>query len=211
MEVLLERKWFKPTYTPPIAEEWRDIPGYEGAYSASNMGRIMSLPRITYGGRRWKGRILSQQIVKGYYKTSLYGEHDKKLVSVHRLVALAFLPNPNNYPMINHKDENPLNNNVDNLEWCNASYNVNYGTRIAKYAATRSRVSKGIIPHPEMQKPTAKISLATGEILCVYPSASEAARQCGLLESKISLVCNGKRYTTGGYKWQYITQDGNIS
>ena len=185
-------------------EEWRDIPGYEGIYAASNYGRVLSLPRIDCGGRKWQGGILAQNIVKGYYKTGLNHAGKRVLCSVHRLVASAFIPNVDNFPEVNHKDENPLNNCVENLEWCTGVYNRNYGTAITRRAASQSKTMKGRIPHPEMQKPTAKIDKTTGAILATYPSASEAARQCGLLESKICLVCNGKRYTTGGYKWKYI-------
>ena len=194
----------KTAYTPPLIEEWRDIPEYKGVYQASNLGRIMSLPRIDCGGRRWQAKILAQHKVKGYYKTGLHHAGTNRMCSVHRLVASAFLPNPNNYPEVNHKDEDPLNNHVENLEWCDRLYNYYYGTARVRAAATRSIRLKGRIPHPEQQKPVAKISITSGEVLMTYPSASEAARQCGLRESKISLVCNCKRHTTGGYKWKYL-------
>lgn len=185
-------------------EIWKDIPGFEGVYMASNLGNIKSVARIDLGGRKWKEKVLSKNIVKGYYHVGLHHNHVNKNYTVHRLVAKAFIPNPNNLPQINHKDENKLNNDVNNLEWCDARYNNNYGTRIERYSVTRSRNSKGIIPHPEMQKQVAMVDVSTDKTLNTFCSLSEAARQCGLRESKISLVCNGKRRTTGGYKWRFV-------
>lgn len=184
-------------------EIWKDIPGYEGVYQASNLGRIKSIERIDCGGRHLKGKILSQCVVKGYVKVGLNYAQSNKQCSVHRLVAMAFIPNQNKYSQINHKDENPLNNRVENLEWCDYLYNRNYGHRNEKAAQSQSIKLKGRLVHPEMRKPVVKIDINTLEELERYESASEAARQCGLLESKISLVCNGKRKSTGGYKWKY--------
>lgn len=189
-----------------MKEVWKDIPGYEGIYQASNLGRIKSVKRIDLGGRKWPEKIMSQSIVKGYAKVGLHHARINKQMSVHRLVALAFIPNPSNLPQINHKDENPLNNHVENLEWCDCLYNMTYGTRVARAAKKHSETMKGIIPRPETMKRTAKISLLTGETLEIFASASEAARKNGVSESKISMVCNGKRKTAGGYKWCYIDE-----
>lgn len=184
-------------------EIWKDIPGFEGVYAASNKGRVRSLPRIDCAGRNRSGKILAQQIVKGYLVVGLNHNKANKQCKVHRLVALAFIPNPSNLPQINHKDENPLNNNVGNLEWCDYLYNRNYGGRNERAAKTQSVRLRGRIPHPEYCKSVYKIDPTTGDILDIFPSASEAARQNGLQESKISSVCNGYRKTTGGYKWRY--------
>lgn len=185
-------------------EIWKDIPGYEGVYMVSNLGTVKSVARIDLAGRKLKERILSQSLSKDYYVVGLHYNHVNKQMKVHRIVAMAFIPNPNNLPQINHKDENKLNNDVNNLEWCDARYNNNYGTRIERYSVTRSRNSKGIIPHPEMQKQVAMVDVSTDKTLNTFCSLSEAARQCRLRESKISLVCNGKRRTTGGYKWRFV-------
>ena len=108
-------------------EEWRDIEGYKGLYQISNLGRVKSFPnckrkttRILKPGNNCTGR--------GYLFIFLFKNKQKKRFYVHRLVAQAFIPNPNNLPMINHKDENPSKNIVDNLEWCDNKYNCNYGT-----------------------------------------------------------------------------------
>ena len=104
-------------------EIWKDILGYEGLYQVSNYGRVRSLK---YG----KEKILKQQInTDGYLHIDLYKNKKRKNYNVHRLVTIAFLENPNNYPQVNHKDENKQNNHIDNLEWCDYKYNCNYGTR----------------------------------------------------------------------------------
>ena len=118
-------------------EEWRDIEGYEGLYQISSLGRVKSFPRPTTPG----GILKTIKRKDGYCSIKLSKNGKVKKVLVHRLVAKAFIPNTNNLPIINHKDENPLNNNVDNLEWCDNKYNGNYGTvkeRIGQ--ASRKRI-----------------------------------------------------------------------
>ena len=107
-------------------EIWRDIPGYEGKYQVSNTGEVKSLNYNHTG----EIKLLKQGIKKkGYRQVNLYKNGKVKHHLVHRLVAIAFIPNPNNYKEVNHKDEDPSNNNVKNLEWCTREYNNNYGTR----------------------------------------------------------------------------------
>lgn len=108
---------------------WKDIEGYEGLYQVSNTGRVRSLNYKRTG----KTKVLKQGTDKDDYKKVVLCKDGKnKVYLVHRLVALAFIPNPNNYPMINHKDENRINNAVWNLEWCTQQYNCNYGNRNKK-------------------------------------------------------------------------------
>ena len=107
-----------------MVEIWKDIPGYEGIYAVSNFGKVKSLQRTrkgSYGSIRIVyEKILNHKIDKdGYHIVTLSKEGKTKCIGVHRLVAQAFLPNIYNLPMVNHKDENPSNNFVDNLEWCN--------------------------------------------------------------------------------------------
>lgn len=113
-------------------EVWRDIVGFEGKYQVSNLGRVKSLPKYTYS----KGypQLRKEKILKpvhvGKYRNYLSVRlNDCKQYKVHRLVAQAFIPNPNNLPMVNHKDRDPSNNHVDNLEWCNNSYNIKYSAK----------------------------------------------------------------------------------
>ena len=107
-------------------EEWRDVKGYEGLYQVSNKGRVKSLNRIDSRGNKVNEKILRPGKRNNYLFVNLYKNGKRKLYDIHRLVAQAFLPNPDNLPVVNHKDENKLNNNVENLEWCTQAYNVNY-------------------------------------------------------------------------------------
>ena len=109
-----------------MKEMWKDIPGYERLYQVSNLGNVRSL---NYN-RTGEIKLLKQIPDKGGYKTIQLCKNGKpKHCKIHRLVAMAFIPNPNNLPAVNHKDENPSNNNVNNLEWCTIAYNNNYGTK----------------------------------------------------------------------------------
>lgn len=117
-----------------MCEIWMNIKNYEGIYQVSNKGNVKSLPKKlphTSGGfRMTKERILKYTLDKdGYCMVCLTNNYAKKYIRIHRLVAEAFLPNPNGYTEINHKDEDKTNNCVENLEWCDRKYNCNYGTR----------------------------------------------------------------------------------
>lgn len=113
-------------------EEWRDVPGYEGKYQVSNFGNVKTLNRTVIGNNcsyMRKGKILNKYYGgrTGYYKVKLYnGDGSFNSFPVHRLVAQSFLYNPESYPQINHRDGNPENNNVNNLEWCNNSINIKH-------------------------------------------------------------------------------------
>lgn len=109
-----------------MIEIWRDIPGYEGKYQVSNTGEVKSLNYNSSG----KSKLLKQIAdKKGYNRVGLCKNGKRKYYFVHRLVAMTFIPNPDNLPIINHKDEDKINNNVNNLEWCTYEYNNNYGTK----------------------------------------------------------------------------------
>ena len=112
-------------------EEWKSIPGYEGLYEVSSYGRVRSLDRYvkvkSKSYRLQKGKVLSLGINSyGYLQVFLCCNGKYKIITVHRLVALTFLPNPDNLPCVNHLDEDKTNNRVDNLEWCDHKYNSNY-------------------------------------------------------------------------------------
>ena len=123
-----------------IEEIWKPVIGYEGLYEVSSYGRVKSLCKYDSRNRFREERILKLCANRlGYLKVGLSSNNKTKKYLVHRIVAEAFIPNPNNLPIINHRDENPSNNNVDNLEWCTAKYNSNYGTRNDRIRATRLR------------------------------------------------------------------------
>ena len=114
-------------------EIWKPVVGYEGLYEVSSYGRVRSLDRyVKYSNgpiHLHKGRILNPGKEKvGYLVVPLSCNGKLHLKKIHILVAEAFIPNPDNLPQVNHKDENKTNNNVDNLEWCTAKYNMNYGS-----------------------------------------------------------------------------------
>jgi hypothetical protein len=112
-------------------ENWKSIEGYEGLYEISDVGQVRSLDKIIpypNGSKRlYKGKIIKPAIHNGYYAVTLHKNGFKKTLKIHRLVATHFIPNPQNLPCVNHKDENKLNNHVENLEWCTIKYNSNYG------------------------------------------------------------------------------------
>ena len=118
-------------------EEWKSIPGYEGLYEVSSYGRVKSLER--YKSNNGGIQLIKEKILKPHNtkKGYLTVQFHNKIFKVHRLVAQAFIPNPDNLPMVNHKDEDKTNNNVDNLEWCTAKYNSNYGTSIERMINTK--------------------------------------------------------------------------
>ena len=121
-----------------MIEKWRDIPEYEGIYQVSNLGNVKVLDRVVNSAIKHSdkvkriGKTLKQYNKNGYMQVTLTINTKRKYYNVHRLVAQAFIDNPQNLPQVNHKDENKLNNNVNNLEWCTAKYNCNYGSRNSK-------------------------------------------------------------------------------
>ena len=146
-------------------EIWKDIEGYEGLYQVSNKGRVKSF--------HGKGRIMKPGTHPlGYKVVPLTKDGETNTKQVHRLVAQAFIPNPENLPVINHKDENPSNNNVENLEWCTQKYNLNYGTCQERKKKTRAenkvRKERGWL---------AKFDLLTYEIVDVFKNEFEAAQE----------------------------------
>jgi hypothetical protein len=119
-----------------MKEIWKEIKDYEGLYQISNLGRVKSLEKKV-GFRKRKEKILKQHFDKdGYVKVYLCKNSKVKFLSVHRLIAQAFIPNPDELPQINHKDENKANNKIENLEWCTCKYNINYGTRTKRQKET---------------------------------------------------------------------------
>ena len=142
-----------------MIEEWRPIEGYEGLYEISSYGRVRSLDKYVKSKsesyRLHKGKVLSpEKNTRGYLSVVLSYNGKHKTITVHRLVAQAFLPNPDNLPEINHKDEDKTNNNVTNLEWCDHKYNVNYGTRNirAKETAIKNGYWTGLSRKESMKK-----------------------------------------------------------
>lgn len=171
-----------------MEEIWKDITDYEGLYQVSNLGRIKSFRESTKFGKQ-KELILKPSLINsGYEVVSLYKGKRKRKFQVHRLVASEFLDNPDNLPCVNHKDENKLNNCVDNLEWCSYLYNNNYGTAKIRSIYTRSK--------PIAQKTMDGLPLAT------YESLHIASSLLGYDYVNMKNWC--KNGFGGGYRWEFI-------
>jgi len=183
-----------------MEEIWINTVGFEG-YQVSNTGKVKSLDRVLVqknGSKHsFKGKILKPCPDKyGYLRVNLYSNHcKKKFIPIHRLVAEAFIPNPNNYQQINHKSEDKTDNSVGNLEWCDAAYNTTFGTR-------NERISASNINNPNYSKWVIKLN-KDNEILHFYQSAKQAQRETGISAVSIYRVCNHKAHTAGGYVWKY--------
>lgn len=182
-------------------EIWKDIKGYEGIYQVSNLGNVRSLDRYGFikGNKTFfKGKQLKQKTDKRKYKrVSLCKEGKQRTITVHRLVMESFVENIFNYPCINHKDENPSNNKLDNLEWCTQKYNINYGT-------CREKIKKNHKSQINCESTSKKvINLDTNEI---FPSIHEAGRRFKINFQNIYKCCKGKRNTAGGYRWGYLNE-----
>lgn len=175
-------------------EIWVDIPEYIGLYQVSSLGNIRSLNYNKTG----KIKLLKFNRTKaGYALVRLYKAGKQKPALVSRLVCAAFHDNPDNFPCVNHKDENKLNNRADNLEWCTYRDNVLYGTHGKRMIETRNRKHG-----PKAEKPVIQLSL-DGQVIEKFCSIQEAGRETGTDRRKISACCNGQRKSHGGYRWTF--------
>ncbi len=171
-----------------MKEIWKDIPNYEGIYKISNLGRLKSFRAYNsftksyyYKEKIVKGKIDSS----GYVMVCLSKNGKYKYCRIHRLVAEVFIDNPNNYPIINHKDENKKNNIVSNLEWCTYLYNNTYGNK-------NKRISKAIIQYD-----------LEGNFIKEYSSINEAGRQNNIPHTSILYALKHTGGITHNYKWKY--------
>lgn len=171
-----------------MVEIWKDIPNYEGLYQISNKGRVKSFRQSSKLGKVAEYILKPSVANNGYCQVTLYDNTIRKKFLIHRLVANAFLPNPNNLPQVNHKDENRLNNNVENLEWCTAEYNNAYGTAKIRAIDTKSC-------------PVEQVSI-DGQVLAIYRSTRIASELLGVNRSTLkSAVVRQSQFN--GYYWRY--------
>ena len=169
-------------------EIWREIAGYEGLYEISNMGRVKSMNYKHTG----KAKVLKlTPNNKGYLMVGLHKNGKSKTCRVHRLVAQAFIPNPDNLPQVNHKNEIKTDNRAENLEMCTLQYNHEYGSHNKKVAEAQHKIS------------VSQYEKVSEIFLNIYASAYDAQRATGVAQNSITACCKGKRKSAGNYVWRY--------
>lgn len=175
-------------------EIWKDIKGYEGLYQISSLGRVKSLK---FG----KDKILKPtHTYNKYMRVDLCHHNKVKKHKVHRLVAEAFIPNPEGKSEVNHINTIQTDNRVENLEWCTHKENMNNPLTKEKQSK-RFKGKQGFgLPH---SKPIVQLT-KQGELVAFWLTAMDAVRDCGYTQTHISNCCKGKLKTTGGYKWMYL-------
>lgn len=183
-----------------MEEIWKDIQEYEGLYQVSNLGNVRSM---NYQGTKGKIQNLRFKTNKcGRLWVLLYRDGRGKPMLVHRLVGAAFIPNPDSLPQINHKDENPQNNIVENLEWCTNQYNVQYTVNRHpewfRNGGNPGRPRNG----KYKQYPVNQLD-ANGNIIKKWPNARTIFVQTGMSDWSISECCRGNRKKAYGFRWQY--------
>ena len=173
-------------------EVWKDVVGYEGLYKVSDRGNVYSVGRIDSRGYKCGGRVLKPiQNGSGYIKVNLYKNGIRKTKYIHRLVVEAFIPNPKKLPEVNHKDEHKTNNELSNLEWCDARHNSNHGTRTERVVEKTSKKVRAF-------------NIKTGEVI-EFNSTMEAGRK-GYSQGNVAAASRGDYYGGNlykGHKWYY--------
>lgn len=164
-----------------MQEIWKSIKGYEGLYEISNFGNVKSL----------RNNKILKTIGSEYKQVRIYKNKIPKTIAIHRLVADAFIKNPNNYLCVNHKDENKMNNSVDNLEWCTKKYNCNYGKRNEKMSK-----SKSIYKIVQKDK--------SGNIIKIWRNIWELEHNTKYKKQNIRQCCKNRSKYAYGYKWEYV-------
>lgn len=177
-----------------MTETWKDIKGYEGLYQISNLGDVK---RIS------SGKILKPYSHNGYIRVALSKDNTPKHMDIHRLIAQAFIPNPENKPEINHKDGNKENNSIQNLEWCTRKENMSHAKKMGLWKMT-DNMKKGL----DQSKRTYQYDRDYNFIQS-FESADEASRQLHINAGNLHSCCEGKRKTAGGYIWSYEKRGGD--
>lgn len=178
-------------------EIWKDIEGYGGTFQVSNLGRVKT---FNYRNTGVEKVLKPKKHNKGYLQVQLMKGDMNKMFTIHRLVAQAFIPNPDNLPFVNHKDENKTNNCVDNLEWCDRLYNVRYSldlhpernTQVKHYQKNHRRLDRKINQYDKQ-----------GNLIKTWDNSRTIQNETKMSDWSISECCRGNRHTAYGYIWQY--------
>lgn len=181
-----------------MEEIWKDVVGFEGLYKVSNLGNVKS---INYRGHGFARLLIPKVNNCGRLWVELRNSGVKKQMLIHRLVGEAFIPNPQNLPQINHKDENPKNNNVENLEWCTGLYNIRYTHDRHPERAKKPRVLKN---RPMRTRKIVQLSI-DGKPIKTWENSRIIFRETGMHQWSITQCCDGVRKKAYGFKWQYAT------
>ena len=195
-------------------EIWKDIEGYEGLYQVSNYGNVRSL---NYANRGFVKKLVPKISNRGYQWVELAQNGKRRQITIHRIVATAFINNPNNYPVVNHKDENKTNNNVENLEWCTRSYNVKYSMERHPERFTNFLSGhKGNRKKRDFYKLKSKYANThinqldlNGEFVKQWFNFAELKHVMNYNNTSIKECCEGKRKTAYGYKWEFADKNAD--
>jgi len=190
-------------------EIWKDVIGYEGCYSVSNLGRVKSLKRKVNSLHGINTRTVNERIIAqrttmhGYMSVALRKYGKDKTLTVHRLIAIAFLNNPDDKPEVNHLDGNKKNNKLYNLEWVTKSENIKHAFRTGLQSLEKLKQS-GIKASLGNRKPITQYDKDMN-VIRVFESCKDAAEATNIPHTNISQVCNGKckRKSAGGFIWRY--------
>lgn len=185
---------------------YKIIPNTNENYSCDELGNIKSNKRKVWNGKAYyeiEDKVLKPWVNnKGYAVVSLRINNQTVDMLVHRLVASTWLDNPNNYPIVNHKDNNPLNNSVDNLEWCTYSYNTLYAEKQGRRPLTELQKEARSEKSTWLYTPVIQYD-KNNNYIAEYNSITEAQNKTGINKSNISACCKNKTKTAGGYIWKY--------
>lgn len=189
-----------------MKEIWKDIEGYEGLYMVSNLGNVKSM---NYCHRGYAQNLVPKTNNSGRLWVELANNGKRKPMLIHRLVAMAFIPNPEGLPQVNHIDENPKNNRLDNLEWCTNEYNQRYSydrhpERHRDPTKTPYRRKTGRTNGNRKQLCILQVSI-DGRVLRKWENSRTIFIETGMSDWSISECCRGKRKKAYGFRWQYAT------
>jgi len=173
---------------------WKDVVGFEDRYKVSSAGLVYSKHKNQLKATKKNNR--------GYVQVSLHKDGKEHMLLLHRVVAMAFIPNPNNLPQINHIDEDKENNRVSNLEWCTNIYNRRHGTGYSRSCAGHDYKAMGLANG----RPVAMYSI-DGKLCGEFVSVKTAQDETGINEANIRQSCYKTRRTAGGFRWEYCSPD----